>query len=753
MRKKQGLGNKLLPKARKMVLVGYSDKYKAWKCIDTATHQIVFSPNVVFNDEKPLLTSDLTNIKTLLKHATPLNSFEAGEADLSDQGEDTTSDDQPDTQHRTSDNHPDLPESNQPDLPESNRPDLPESNQPDLPERNRSKLPESIGPYEANKIYKSSSYGKWKYVEAESKPLKWDPELFPEPGQKRNRSTPNNAFASWLSSIDNIIDTFQVVSLDEFNNTEWALFANSAKVPNFTQAINGSQRIQWTAAIQEEYKSLKEKHVFSEPCLLPKGFKTLDTKLVLKLKEPEGTDSTRRYKARLCVRGFRQEEGIDFDFTFAPVATYHAVRLFLSIMASLNYELHTVDVKTAFLHAVLKETIYIRIPDGFDNASELRKKGLVIKLLKCLYGLKQSPMEWNSELDSFIKSLGFNACETEPCLYIHHQRKQYLLIYVDDFIIATRTVSEMIILKKMINTKYPLSDKGPINKFLNMDVTRNRITREIYISVPSKIENVCNDERLHEEDFKLVRIPSRLPATPNTHLKENSDEEIDKPFKGILGQLLYIAITCRPDIMTSVSLCGRHAMNPSMEHWNALLKIVSYLGSTRDLVLRLGGKFDEMKLTAFSDSDWAGDLAERKSRSGYLIQLNSSSVIWSSKLQTSVALSSTEAEYVALSLTSRDVIWLRNLLKEMGFAQKEATIIFEDNESCIKIAISSKQLPGTKHIDIRHHFIRQRITNHEINLESIRTNNMVADVLTKPLPVESFKKHIMAIGMATKGKC
>ena len=312
----------------------------------------------------------------------------------------------------------------------------------------------------------------------------------------------------------------------------------------------------------------------------------------------------------------------------------------------------------------------------------------------------------------------------------------------------------MKLLKKIIHEKFPISDKGPISKFLNITITRNRQLREIYLIQSSKIENILSDERLDAEDLKIARIPAKLPSCPNTRLKANEGVKINKPYRGILGQALHIAITCRPDIMTAVSLCGRYSENPSIEHWKALLRVLSYLSGSKDHVLRLGGKFDEMTLSAYSDSDWAGDLDERKSRSGYLVLLNNSSIIWCSKIQQTVALSSTEAEYIALSLASRDVIWLRNLLRELGFAQESATVIFEDNDSCIKIAISTKQLPGTKHLDIRYHFIRQRINDGQICLESIRTANMVADCLTKALPVENFRKHIMAMGTTTiMGKC
>jgi hypothetical protein len=223
--------------------------------------------------------------------------------------------------------------------------------------------------------------------------------------------------------------------------------------------------------------------------------------------------------------------------------------------------------------------------------------------------------------------------------------------------------------------------------------------------------------------------------------EKESKEMENVPYKSILGQLLFIAITARPDIATAVSACGKFAHKPGKSHWNALLKILSYLQGTKDLCLVLGGTEEKVELRAFSDADWAGDIDKRKSRSGFVVLMNQSPIIWSSKLQSSVALSSTEAEYIALSLTSRDVIWCRALLEELGFAQQSPTTIYEDNDSCIKIAQSAKQLPGVKHIDVRHHFIRDRVTSQEIQLKRKRTGDMVADIFTKQLPFPTFKKH------------
>jgi len=303
--------------------------------------------------------------------------------------------------------------------------------------------------------------------------------------------------------------------------------------------------------------------------------------------------------------------------------------------------------------------------------------------------------------------------------------------------------------KRKLNAKRPLTDKGPIGKFLNMSFSRDRQEKTISLSQKSKILKLKETNELTDEDKARINIPSKIPAYTNIKLSQDmcpkTPSEIsymkNKPYKSLLGQVLFICITSRPDIATAVSICGKYASNPGKQHWLALLKIVSYLLYTKDLVLTLGGSSGGVTLSAYSDADWGGDIDDRRSRTGYVILLNNSPIIWSSKLQTSTSLSSTEAEYVALSLTSRDVLWCRKLLKELGHAQQEATSIFEDNDSCIKIAQSKKQLPGIKHIDVAHHFIRDQVHNSEVTLKRKRTAEMTADILTKNLPAPTFLRH------------
>jgi transposase InsO family protein len=440
-RKKLGPGNKLLPKARKMMFVGYSDKHKAWKTIDSSTKEIVFSSNVIFESENN--RNIQPNTATLFNHAAPLNSnitpIEQGEAhdegegsdegEVSlDQGEGPTTNSRHDPSETPSESHANHQQRESNSSSTNNIDQQLESNSSQAISKDDAESITTIGPYQTEKVYKTSA-GKFKYVDSSTKKLRWDPSTFSQLGSRRNRddesfsSNAFNAFASWLTTQD-ISDAFSDVSLEDVELAFSAHIAQSkvSSEPSFSAAMSGPDKQNWEAAIASEYKSLDEHGVFSKPCPLPANYKTLDTKMVLKIKEPEGHSNHRRYKARLCARGFRQEKGVDFDFTFAPVATYHAFRLFLSIMASKDFEIHTVDVKTAFLHSILKETIYISIPDGYPNAQELKKDGQVLQLLKCLYGLKQSPMEWNGDLNDFLKSLGFIPCQTEPCVYVNHNR-------------------------------------------------------------------------------------------------------------------------------------------------------------------------------------------------------------------------------------------------------------------------------------------------------------------------------------------
>jgi hypothetical protein len=532
--------------------------------------------------------------------------------------------------------------------------------------------------------------------------------------------------------------------------------------PSYEEAMRGENAQEFESAIKKEYRSLAENGVFSEPMDLPVGKRALGTVLVLKVKESESEEIPRKFKARLCGQGYRQQYGTDFNETYAPVAAYNSVRMFISLIASMDYEIDSVDVITAFLLADLKEEIYVKIPDGYPK--DPKNVGKVLRLLKSLYGLKQAPKAWNDALDKYLKSIGFEPLVSDACVYVGKWEGVvvYILIYVDDMLIAASSRVIMAQVKAKIHSKFPITDNGPLTFWLNMHFVRDRRKRTIAIHQEPKIAKLLADERYSPEERLKVTKPCKIPASPEQMLTKDmcptDREEIDRmakvPYKSVLGQLLYISITARPDISTAVSACGRYSQNPGQKHWDAVLQIVAYLNGTRKLRLVLGGcrKVElsaNLKLSAASDSDWAGDKDKRCSRTGYVIYMGTAAVVWCSKLQKSVALSSTEAEYIALTATARDLIWCRALLEEMGFPMTEASVILEDNDSASKIAQSYKKHPGVKHIEIRQHFIRDRVLEvKDIAIERLSTFNMVADLLTKQLPFPAFARHREALGLS-----
>jgi hypothetical protein len=277
---------------------------------------------------------------------------------------------------------------------------------------------------------------------------------------------------------------------------------NPHKPITFKQAMAGPHSTEFKDAIQKEYISLEEHSVFSKPMDLPPGKKSLDTKLVLRLKE-NGT-----FKARLCVRGFRQEFAIDYTDTFAPVAAYDAFRVFLSLLCSLDYELDSADVITAFLHSICQEEIYIKIPVNYPIP---HLRGQVLRLRKTLYGLKQAPLAWHNTIDNHLKQIGFTPCITEHCIYSGtlHGSKVFLLLYVDDILIATPDRSTMAKIKTSIHSTFPITDNDPLKTFLNMSFIRDRKQRTIKMNVRSKIDALLFDFAQYKPR------PHSLPADPS----------------------------------------------------------------------------------------------------------------------------------------------------------------------------------------------------------------------------------------------
>ena len=452
-----------------------------------------------------------------------------------------------------------------------------------------------------------------------------------------------------------------------------------------------------------------------------------------------------RYKARLVAQGYNQTYGIDYDETFSPVVRFESARSIIALATNFGLKLHQMDIKTAFLNGSLQEEIYMKQPTGFVEEG---KENYVCKLKRSIYGLKQSARCWNSELDKQLKSMGFIQSSSDPCIYIHISGEEIFLIavYVDDIILAGENDKMMRYVKNSISQKFTVTDMGQMYHFLGVKVIQNLENNMIWIGQPSYTKELLI--RFKMEESKPVDTP--FDVSMKLLKAKEGDELFDKmKYQSAVGSLLYLSTRTRPDIAYAVSHIARFAAEPTPAHWTAVKRILRYLNGTQNLGLTYVNE-NNSNLMGYSDADWAGDLNDRKSTSGYLFKLCGSVVSWKSKKQSCVALSTAEAEYMALASTIQEAIWLRQLLQELqnlkGKVMKP-TVIFEDNQSTICIARNPQYHGRTKHIDIKFHFVREQVALNKVVLEYCKSENMIADILTKALHGPQFKRLRNMMGM------
>ena len=533
------------------------------------------------------------------------------------------------------------------------------------------------------------------------------------------------------------VDEAVIEALNAADSTSSGVIAPTT----YSEAVSGPDRDMWLEAIQSEFDSLERNHTW-DVVPLPAGRKAVGCKWVLKVKEnPDG--SVGRYKARLVAKGFSQIAGVDFTDTFSPVAKFASIRCLLAIAASHGLDLQQMDVNTAFLNGDLEEEIYMKIPDGFPDATA-RKRGMCLLLRKGLYGLKQASRNWNHSIDEHLRGMGFVTSAADPCIYVlPGEELVYIALYVDDLIIAADNEERIRWIKQSLSERYDMKDLGALQWCLGMSI--NRCGADIEVEQSKYIGDILR--RFHMEDCNPISTPCEPGLRLTKDMSPQSEEERDRmahvPYKSAVGSLMYAMVATRPDIAFAVSAVSRFMADPGPTHWSAVKRIFRYLKGTQSLGITFSGSDSvagSVDLFGFCDADWGGDPDTRRSTTGYVFMVNGGPVSWCSKAQHTVALSSTEAEYMALSAACQEALWLRALLGHFRFEQHSATLIHEDNQSCIALA---KSLGGhhkrTKHIDIKHHFVKELVESDQIVLTYCATRRMIADCLTKGLTRELFE--------------
>ncbi|WCJ18000.1 Transposon Ty1-LR1 Gag-Pol polyprotein [Euphorbia peplus] len=519
----------------------------------------------------------------------------------------------------------------------------------------------------------------------------------------------------------------------------YALNVGSDDPANFQEAITSREKEGWMGAMVEEMESLHKNETW-ELARLPEGKKALRCMWVLKKKPAVSEKEGEKFKARLVAKGFTQVKGVDYNEIFSPVVRHTSIRSVLAFVATQDLHLEQMDVKTAFLHGYLEEEIYMQQPEGFVQPGH---EHLVCKLKKSLYGLKQSPRQWYKRFDSYMKKIGYKRCEYDCCVYVKNLddgSSIFLLLYVDDMLIAAKNMNDVVELKALLSQEFEMKDLGPAKKILGMEIRRDRSSRRLWLSQQGYVEKVL--ERFAMSNAKPVSTPLANHFQLSEEDCPKTDKEIEEmtkvPYASAVGCLMYAMVCTRPDLAHAVSQVCKYMSKPGKRHWEAVKWIFRYLRGTVGHGLMFGGQHGDPLVEGYVDADYAGDLDNRRSTTGYVFTLGGGPICWRSTLQSTVALSTTEAEYMALAEAAKEALWLTGLVQELGVEQGGVELHC-DSQSAIYLAKNQVYHARTKHIVVRYHKIRELIASEEILLLKVHTSENAADMLTKPVTSDKFK--------------
>uniref|UniRef100_A0A5S6QKH9 Reverse transcriptase Ty1/copia-type domain-containing protein n=1 Tax=Trichuris muris TaxID=70415 RepID=A0A5S6QKH9_TRIMR len=510
---------------------------------------------------------------------------------------------------------------------------------------------------------------------------------------------------------------------------------------------------EWYDAIKMEILSLVEnKSWFIVE--RPSDRQIVGSRLVLCNKFKSDGNLERR-KARLVAKGYTQQRGTDFKETFAPVVRLNSIRTLMALAVEKGLTVHQLDIATAFLNGDLEEEIFMQPPDLLEKVLEeivqenvmpsqilstarewllqLRKLNYpVCKLKKAIYGLKQAGRQWYKKLDEKLRELGMKPLESDSCVYSVPGTGGLLklvAIYVDDTCVLSNDIEWIKGVKTELANTFKVRNLGPISYGLGIQFKQNEKKGTISMCQRSYVLNLL--KRFGMQNCK----PATTPLAPNLKLTKpltvSKEEMLRFPYQTLIGSLMYLAVATRPDIAYAVSSLSQFNTNYAEEHWKAAKRILLYLKGTSNfgLVYRRSGKPPR----GYADADWGACPIGRRSYTGFLFKYGDAAVSWEARKQRTVALSSTEAEYMSLTEAVKETLWLRTFLREIDELLVDTIDVYNDNFGAQELARNSVFHARTKHIDTRYHFIRETLSRGFVNVIYLPTEQMPADILTKGL--------------------
>nr|GEW47634.1 retrotransposon protein, putative, Ty1-copia subclass [Tanacetum cinerariifolium] len=441
--------------------------------------------------------------------------------------------------------------------------------------------------------------------------------------------------------------------------------------------------------------------------------KLVTYKWLLKIKEGiEGVQKP-RYKVRLVARGFTQRASIDYNKVFSPVVRHTSIQVILALTACKDFKLEQLDVKTAFLHGNLEEVVYMRQPLGYEQGNK------VCLLKKSLYGLKQSPRQWYKRFDEYILSNGFKRSSYDICVYYRSYAPGeyiYLLLYVDDMLIACKSKAEIGSTKSLLKKEFDMKYLREAKKILGMEILRDRSHKILRVSQSGYVSKILNNFRIDNGKSVQMSLGGHFKLSlKDCPVKDCDVERMSKvPYANAVGSLMYLMVCTRPDIAYDVSIVSRYLANPGKSHWEAVKWILKYLRGTANVGLIYGTNHDNhMDVTCFVNSDYAKDPDKGRSITGY-------------------------AKYVTLTKAVKEAIWLKGLLEELGVELNRVTVNC-DNQGAIYLSRNHVFHEMTKHINVRYYFIREVLEAKTVEVLKVGTEHNAADALMKVVPGHKLK--------------
>lgn len=517
---------------------------------------------------------------------------------------------------------------------------------------------------------------------------------------------------------------------------------DSTKLPepnSYAEAMRGSEAAQWKAAINSELSSLESNKTW-EVVPKPEGMKLVTSKFIFKRKMGD-TGEVTRHKARLVARGFQQLEGIDFQETFAAVVKPTSFNVLMAIAAMRGWSIHQMDVKTAFLNGQLSQPAYVSAPAGMRLP-----KGMCLLVKKALYGLKPSPRAWADKWTETMIKNGLRVSSYDPCVFIHEQIELIVIIWVDDILIFGKD-EDIRNFKTGISSIFQMTDEGPSKYYLGMHIEEDE--EAVYVHQRQYTEQILN--KYGYAQATSTKTPCD-PARKLTKAKATADAEFKTDFQAKVGSVNYLANRTRPDISFSVGMNARYASNPDQSHMDSITRAFQYAKDEPARGLRYLKQSDLSTLAGYVDSDYANCEDTRRSTTGWIFMLAGGPISWCSQRQKTVATSTMDAEYIAAAEAAKEAVWIRGFINDLDLSglTVKSVPLYIDNNSALKLTKNPEFHSRAKHIDVKHHFIREKVASGEIDTIRVSTAENIADILTKALGRTIHERHVNQMGLRVK---